>query len=654
MNLMKDSIIYFSALIFGAVVRTLPLGVALWMGRCIGRCYYTIDFKNRAQTYANLKAAFAGVKSLKELKRIAKNMYANFGMSIVDMFRLPLLSPDNFQDVVNIEGKEYIDQARKRGKGVILVGMHAGSWEMANVVCAMLDFPYTLFANVQRKYSKLDKLLNSYRTCGGTVVLNHGSAVRDIVATLKKNGVVGMVIDQGGRKGEPVDFFGRSATMNSGVIRLAHKYDASIVFASIKRTGDGRHCMTFSKPIEVPQAGDLDASITASLKQIVDMMEEAIIEKPDEYMWVYKIWKFSKQARICVLSDGKMGHQRQSEAVASVLQKVLAEKRDIQAEVSIVPVSYKSNLSSKILAVLGVLYMPLFMRGRIDFLRQFLTDRCAQKVLTITADYIISCGSSIAALNFLIAKDHNAKSIVNLKPGLLGYNRFDLVVLPQHDKPKINYYRCRFAITYAVPNLVDETHLDEQQELLLKRFSHLKKRMRMKIGVLIGGGAKGVWLSEKKIGMLTRQLGEIAENLNADLLITTSRRTPKKIDQIIRSVFKQHDHCPLLIMPNQEDIDFAIGGIMGLSDLLIVSGDSLSMISEAVSSKKRTIVFTPETRRRNGKHMRFIKKLSQEGYIISVDVKNLGQQIYDVGKKKMVTRALQDNAIIYEELCEVI
>ena len=33
-------------------------------------------------------------------------------------------------------------------------------------------------------------------------------------------------------------------------------------------------------------------------------------------MWFYKIWKYSKEAQITILSDGKMGHQHQSQTVA--------------------------------------------------------------------------------------------------------------------------------------------------------------------------------------------------------------------------------------------------------------------------------------------------------------------------------------------------
>ena len=44
----------------------------------------------------------------------------------------------------------------------------------------------------------------------------------------------------------------------------------------------------------------------------------------------------------------------------------------------------------------------------------------------------------------------------------------------------------------------------------------------------------------------------------------------------------------------------AMGGIVGLSDILIVSGESISMISEAASSGKNTIVFPLQKRKEEG------------------------------------------------------
>src|SRR5208283_2731741 len=95
-----------------------------------------------------------------------------------------------------------------------------------------------------------------------------------------------------------------------------------------------------------------------------------------------------------------------------------------------------------------------------------------------------------------------------------------------------------------------------------------------------------------QIRQLIGQIKEAAWHYNADILLTTSRRTPGTIEQIIFRELKNFERCSLCIIANQRNIAEAIGGILGLSDLVIVSGESISMVSEALSSGKPTIVFS--------------------------------------------------------------
>ena len=63
-------------------------------------------------------------------------------------------------------------------------------------------------------------------------------------------------------------------------------------------------------------------------------------------------------------------------------------------------------------------------------------------------------------------------------------------------------------------------------------------------------------------------------------IITTSRRTPKKIENLLQREFKRHPACRLLIIASSNNVPEAMGGILGVSDLVIVSGDSISMVAE--------------------------------------------------------------------------
>ena len=187
---------------------------------------------------------------------------------------------------------------------------------------------------------------------------------------------------------------------------------------------------------------------------------------------------------------------------------------------------------------------------------------------------------------------------------------------------------------------------------MLKRFSHLKLSQRTRIGLLIGGNTEEYLLTEQQIKWVVNQLKEAAEQLNAEILVTTSRRTPAAVENFIYRELKKHPRCPLLISPTRQDVPEAMGGILGLSDIVIVSGDSISMVSEAASSGKNIIVFPVAHRdkvlNRVLKHDRFIENLNSQGYIVSAKVTEIAHTIYSMARNKIKTNRLNDNDVVLE------
>lgn len=657
MHSLNESLIFHSVSIFGAFMRLLPLGIALFIGRTIGILAYYFDTRHKTLAYANLKVVFADSKSPAELKRITKQLFRNYGQNFIDLFRMPLITPENFQKFITVEGIENLSEGRGQGKGAIMLAMHFGSWELASLSCAMLHLPYKVMVKPQTRYSRLDELLNWYRSCGGYVVLSRGMGTRDFVRSLQNNEVIGMVVDQGGRDGTLVPFFGRNASMSVGAIRMGLKWGVPICFSIIHREPNGRHKMIVHKPLELINTGNPEKDIPANLNRITRIMEDYIRRYPSEYMWFYKIWKYSNETAIAILSDGKTGHLRQSQAVAGLLQKALGE-RGISSGVQTTEVVFKSQFHRKLFAVLNFMIPPVFYRAQSGWLEWFLGRESFQHIRRIKTEFIVSCGSGTAGVNNFLSRDYGAKSIVILKPGLLGYRRFHLVILPRHEMRGGHDPRTSLVYTKAAPNLITREYQTQQSQALLNRYSHLKNNLKLKIGLFIGGDSKNTFLDEHQMKILVHQLTEVAQEINADILATTSRRTPAGVEQLLYKRLCKHPRCPLLILAGQDNVPEAVGGILGLSDIQVVSGDSISMVSEAASSGKSTIVFSPELRARDvgtqNKHLGFIEQLGAQGYILASGTKDIGRAVYDIAKGKIQTKPLDDNPAMLEAIRKII
>lgn len=667
MNFLTEYIIWSILKIFGFFVRCLPLRVALGVGRFIGTVAYYLDRKHRRQAYFNLRIALSSERTPQEFNGILKNLFKNYAQNLIELFRMPSLTPQKFKELVKIDGEENISESLKAGKGLILLAMHFGSWEMASLSSAMLGYPYKVIVKSQKKYFRLNEMLNSSRSCGGAVVLARGMGTRDFIKSLQNNEVIGMVADQGGRDGVLVPFFGRGASMSSGAIRMGLKWGVPVCFSVIVREPQGHHHLIIHKPWELSNTGDLEKDVLANLKELAPQMEDCIRRYPSEYMWFYKNWKYSKDRNILLLDDGRAGHLRQSQRVSKILQELLQEK-GFKAEIHSAPVIFKSEWRRKIFAFINFVGFPFVYLKRWDFLRASLTEDSFNKISRVKADYLISCGSSLPGVNQLLCEDQDAKSIVIQKPGFLSIRRFHLVILPQHDALNFcssaqggaifNVGKTKVAATYGAINLVSPEYLKEQAELLSNRFSHLKNRFRMKLGVFIGGDSRNLCLGETQIKIMIDQLKEVAEQMNVDILLTTSRRTTARVEQLLQRAFKKYPHCSLLILASQDNIPEAVGGILGLADILVVSGDSISMVSEAASSGKKTIVFSPQMRRglreKHNKHKWFVENLRAQGFIFSTDVKQLARVIYDMSKGKIQPSILDDGKIVREALKGII
>ncbi len=655
-NSFLESLVCLAVKFFGLFISLLPMSVALFIGRMLGRLAYLFDVKRRRVAYDNLRIAFADSKSPKDIKRILKRSFICFGENVIELFLIPRIVKNGFENVATFEGAKNVEEALSHNRGIVYLTFHSGNWEIANLVGGMLKYPYNVVANVQNRYLKLAKLLDSYRKLPGTQVISPGFGGREIIKRLKNNEIVTLVYDQGGKSGRLVKFFNKTASMSVGGIKLGLKHDVPMCFASIVRLENGKNKVFISEEIEAEKTGDFDRDVGNNLQKVTNFLEGHIRKYPEEYLWFYKIWKYSDERTALILHDGKTGHLRQSQTVAEILKKNLTEK-NTKLNLHEVQIVFKSEIVGKLFALLSGIMGLLRLKGGVNILSLFLTKKSFKEIFSFKADYVISCGSQTAGSNYLMSHENSAKSIFVLKPGLLGYGLFDLVVLPKHDQSgKLKDVK-NIVFTRAAPNLIKTEYLKEQSTLLINRFRHLKHGSKKRIGLLLGGDTKNMKITANYVKLVVNQLKQVCVEMNAEILVSTSRRTSKKVDHMLNSEFKKDKDCSLLILANQNNVPEAVGGILGLSDFIVVSGDSISMVSEALTSGKPTVVFMGHLTRNvvldKCKHHVFIEGLVREGYLLSSDIKNVSQSIFNIAKNKVRLKKIKDFDVLFKAINKV-
>lgn len=645
----KDYILYIAVRIGSFAVSMLPLHAAMWIGKIVGFSMRTFHSKRKRIAYANLKAAFSKEKSPRELLRIVKKVYSNFGRTVMEIMRLPRVNHEYLKKYVIIERFEHFHKARERGKGVIYLTSHFDNWEYSGLKSAQTGYPIHILVRPQ-KPEVINNLLNRYREKLGCKMIARGMSAREIIKALKGNKVVAILSDQDtGKSGIYMNFLGRPASQAIGAVRLARDTGAAIVPNFIIRTNGPNHRVKVEKPIIIPKTDNRDADIKEGITRCTRLLESYIRQYPDQWMWGYTRWKSTPLRKVVILSDGRAGHINQSKAAFETIRRCRKDAgfKDKDTKLQIIDVKFKSRLKRTMLSICA-LFATDRCQGCMKCLKFSLKKDSYQALMSSYADIVISCGSSLAGVNVFMTKENNAKNVTLMKPGIIPIKNFNVAIIPSHDRPR---EMDNVVITEGSPSIINEDSKRDGSQRIQKKASLGNKK---RLGVLLGGDTPAHKFIPELADKLISQIEESLEKLDMELLVTTSRRTPKNVEELLKKRLEGNSRCKLLVVANEENIENAVSGILDLSDIVIVSGESISMVSEAASSGKKTIVFDLKTKAASQKHERAIKGLAADDYIRHIPIDRIGRAVWDISGDKAAQKRLDNAQKMYYKLYRII
>ena len=266
-----------------------------------------------------------------------------------------------------------------------------------------------------------------------------------------------------------------------------------------------------------------------------------------------------------ILSDNLIGHEKQSIS--------LAEKINI---------NYKIIKTKK---------LNFFERNLIDFFNLKKTSFFKEP----WPKYIISCGKNTAYYSKLIKKktDQRIFSIFIQKPPI-NIKNFDVVVVPKHDNCKgENIIETNGSLTKINLKYINNIKKSKKNNLSKKKF----------ITVLIGGNSRHHKITKKILEKIVDKLNQIQNIYKINVLMLFSRRTESN-DVLFLKKNLSHTNFTF-IEPNSNKISYL--DAIAFAKAIIVTSDSVSMVTEACSSGKPVYIIDIPTKSK--KFSLFIKNL---------------------------------------------
>ncbi len=277
-----------------AFVRRLPRGSMHRGGRRLASVYYRLFPKYLGAARANLSIILGQPEGAPEVREKAFAMVCSHFDAWVDFLHFATRPPEESRRLIeSVEGYENIVEARRRGKGVLLLTAHLGNWEVGGLMLAEVKQPIhvvlvpDIFPGVERERRRL------HERSGVTEIRVDRSFVPTL-AVLRALGDNAVVAMQGDRDfdntGIASPFFGREAYFPRGPLRVAMASGAVALPAFIVRVPDGRYRAIVEGPLAIETSGDRDAALRTNLARYVAILERYVGQYPEQWYCFYPFW----------------------------------------------------------------------------------------------------------------------------------------------------------------------------------------------------------------------------------------------------------------------------------------------------------------------------------------------------------------------------
>ena len=241
----------------------------------------------------NLDIVFPN-KSLHEKVILARTSVKKILYSFYEFCLLPSIDEEWIKNQVYFKGLEFIDQARQKDKGVLLLSLHLGHGDMAISMIAHRGYPlYVISKHFKSKWLN-DFWFGTRQRFGAHFLDPHGrNSSFEILKILKQKGLLIFVLDQymGPPYGLETSFFGVKTGTAYGLSLFALKTGAPVLPVWTYRDELGKNVIEFGPEIDLVQEVTKDQTLLMTTQKYNHVLEELILKHPEEWLWIHRRWK---------------------------------------------------------------------------------------------------------------------------------------------------------------------------------------------------------------------------------------------------------------------------------------------------------------------------------------------------------------------------
>jgi len=234
-----------------------------------------------------------------EISEIIIECLRNFRKDLFEIWSFPKLNSRKAEDLCAIDGMEHLENALKKGSGVIIALCHFGSYKMILPCLGYKGYKITQVAANPLDLTGKDKSIVKNKTmeiefqCEKSLPAHFfyiGTTPRQIYRVLQNNEILVMSLDgilDPNRISVP--FLQRKVRLSPSLVKIAERTKATILPVFTVREKNGKHRIIIDNEIPLENGGDKEKQEINVLSKFGSLMERYVREFPSHYLWyLYK------------------------------------------------------------------------------------------------------------------------------------------------------------------------------------------------------------------------------------------------------------------------------------------------------------------------------------------------------------------------------
>ena len=300
-GLSRSEATFYAYLALSHVALALPEPLAYGLARLAGRAAYSIARTRRTQVEKNLARITGHPIPSAELRACVRLAFEAYARYWLETFRHVRETPEFFLERFECEGLHWVDEARARGSGVIIVGAHLGNWDAAGAWAAASGRPVTAVAEVLSPRRLFDFFVAHRERLGISIEPASAGVIGRLKAAVDEGRIVAIVGDRDLRgRGPKVSFFGEPAPMPAGPALLGLRTGAPIMVMGVhgSRRADGRRGWRAQilEPID-PADYSGPHALSELTQEVATRLERLIAAHPEEWHVFQPFWSADRPNR---------------------------------------------------------------------------------------------------------------------------------------------------------------------------------------------------------------------------------------------------------------------------------------------------------------------------------------------------------------------